>query len=392
MAKFRLPYAAGNVWMNSRYGTRTLNGVQEFHKGVDLVGTEKTIIAPCDGYIGWAGSINDKPSGGLTWQWGNYVRLETSDGYMIYLCHMASVAVKAGQRVNAGDKLGMEGSTGYSTGSHCHFEVRYAGKSIDPTPFLGISNVAGCYPVAKYNASQIPDIYKVGGLTFYRVKNPRLVYLDAKKSTMAGKNCCNANFFGNYKRGKVEYTLPRGVLVCDMGKYKIPSEVGQDIAHFISGGKLVYNCADNAADSEFRGKKVSTLIIPETGKPYVDDVIEVPANTKYAVSGVPVLRNGNDVDFYNYVVRQGWGADCVRNTYHNWLGVRNGEIWLITGKSAAKSGNMIYGMWFWDLVKDEGFEDVIKLDGGGSYYCRVGGKALSGSSGLRRINAYFCWD
>ena len=294
--------------------------------------------------------------------------------------------------MKAGDKLGMEGSTGYSTGSHCHFEVRYGGKSLDPTSLLGISNAAGCYPVAKYNAVQIPDTYKLGGLTFYRVKNPRLVYLDAKKSTMAGKNCCNANFFGNYKRGKVEYTLPRGVLVCDMGNYKIPSEVGQDIEHFISGGKLVYNCADNAADSEFRGKKVSTLIIPASGKPYIEDVSEVPTDTKYAVSGVPVVRNGNDVDFYNYVVRQGWGADCVRNTYHNWLGIRKGEIWLITGKSAAKSGNMIYGMWFWNLVKDEGFEDVIKLDGGGSYYCRVGGKALSGSSGLRRINAYFCWD
>ena len=67
-------------------------------------------------------------------------------------------------------------------------------------------------------------------------------------------------------------------------------------------------------------------------------------------------------------------------------------MWLITGKSSAKSGNMIYGMWFWNIVKEEGFSDIIKLDGGGSYFCRIGGRVLSGSGGTRAINAYFTWD
>ncbi len=145
--KLNLPYRSGTVRVSSAYGMRTLNGVQEMHKGVDLVGSDKTIIAPCDGWIGWAGYANDKAQGGHTHEWGNYVRLETSDGYKIYLCHMDSVSVRAYTRVKTGDVLGREGSTGKSTGSHCHFEVRKDGKSLDPTALLGIANRVGSYPV-----------------------------------------------------------------------------------------------------------------------------------------------------------------------------------------------------------------------------------------------------
>lgn len=145
--KLNLPYRTGTVRVSSPYGMRTTSGVREMHKGVDLVGSDKTIVAPCDGKIGWAGEYNDKLRGGNTWEWGKYIRIETEDGYKIYLCHMAAVAVKAGQAVKAGDVLGREGTTGKSTGSHCHFEVRYGGKSTDPTPMLGIANRAGSYPV-----------------------------------------------------------------------------------------------------------------------------------------------------------------------------------------------------------------------------------------------------
>lgn len=145
--KLELPYKTGTVRVTSPYGMRTLDGETAMHKGVDLVGSDKTIVAPCDGWIGWAGYANDKAQGGHTHEWGNYVRLETADGYKIYLCHMASVSVKAYTKVKAGDVLGREGSTGKSTGSHCHFEVRKDGKSTDPTPFLGIANRVGSYPV-----------------------------------------------------------------------------------------------------------------------------------------------------------------------------------------------------------------------------------------------------
>ena len=236
-----------------------------------------------------------------------------------------------------------------------------------------------------------PDDYKIGPLRFVRCRKPRLVYLDAAKNRIPGENACNADFFGNYRRNKTVYTLPRGNLVCDLGTYRVPEDAAQDLAQHIRAGKLRYGADVNAADSQFLGKNVSTLVIPATGKPYVEDLAKAPLDANYAVSGVPCVRNGDDVDWHAYVTKQVWPADTVRNAYHNWLGVRDGEVWLITGKSAARSGNMIYGMWFWDLVKDEGFDDVIKLDGGGSYFCRIGGKLMPGSSGTRQINAYFTW-
>lgn len=152
--KLMLPYKTGTVQVTSPYGMRTLDGVTAMHKGVDLVGSDKTIVSPCDGKIGWAGEYNDKDRGGHTWEWGNYIRIETESGYKIYLCHMATVAVKVGQAVKAGDVLGREGSTGKSTGSHCHFEVRYSGKSMDPTPYLGIANRVGTYPATTAQDSE----------------------------------------------------------------------------------------------------------------------------------------------------------------------------------------------------------------------------------------------
>lgn len=152
-----MPYRTGTVRLTSRYGTRTLEGVTEMHKGVDLCGTDKTIVAPCAGRVGWAGLYDDSASGGRTHEWGNYVRIETDGGYAVYLCHLDSVSVRAGQDVSAGDVLGIEGNTGSvwpkptsaadkTSGRHLHFEVRYAGKSLDPTPLLGIANRVGSYP------------------------------------------------------------------------------------------------------------------------------------------------------------------------------------------------------------------------------------------------------
>ena len=57
-------------------------------------------------------------------------------------------------------------------------------------------------------------------------------------------------------------------------------------------------------------------------------------------------------------------------TQRNWVGIRNNEIWLITGKTTTK--NYIQTKEIWNKIKDEKFEDVIALDGGGSYIFREG--------------------
>ena len=46
--KMNLPYKSGKVTLTSHFGWRTLNGQRDYHKGVDLSGTDKTLVAPCD--------------------------------------------------------------------------------------------------------------------------------------------------------------------------------------------------------------------------------------------------------------------------------------------------------------------------------------------------------
>lgn len=161
MSVLKLPYN-GRVNLTSPYGNRVLNGVPGWHAGIDLVGLDEKIIrAPCDGVIGVSTMIPQATDKTLTWQWGNYVRLDCADGMKIYMCHMDRRIAVAGQAVKVGDPLGIEGNTGYSFGSHCHFEVRPAGTSsgVDPTPYLGIKNAAGTYENAKeapVSASGVP--------------------------------------------------------------------------------------------------------------------------------------------------------------------------------------------------------------------------------------------
>lgn len=114
------------------------------HKGIDLVGLDDiTVYAPCDGTIGASAIISKENDTGSTWEWGNYVRIDTADGkYWVYLCHLALRSVAKGQKVTKGQKLGVMGSTGKSTGPHTHFEVRKKGTStaVDPSDVFGIPN------------------------------------------------------------------------------------------------------------------------------------------------------------------------------------------------------------------------------------------------------------
>lgn len=110
------------------------------HNGGDFVAlVDKTIYAPCDGVIGSSTRVYVEK----TAEWGNYIRLDTADGkYSIFFCHLASRSVIKGQKVKKGDKLGVMGNTGKSTGPHLHLEIRLKGTStrVDPFAFFGIPN------------------------------------------------------------------------------------------------------------------------------------------------------------------------------------------------------------------------------------------------------------
>ena len=142
-----LPYKSGAaVRVASPYGIRTdpFTGERDsWHGGIDLVSDgSKIISAVIGGEVLRSRMVTDKSN--RTWEWGNYVSVIGDDGFTYYYCHLASRLVAAGERVVAGQALGIEGSTGRSSGSHLHFEVRNAsGSSIDPTEILRIVNSDG---------------------------------------------------------------------------------------------------------------------------------------------------------------------------------------------------------------------------------------------------------
>ena len=115
----------------SGYGVRSdpFQGRSAMHAGIDLAGPAGTpIYATADAMVlksGWN-------SGG----YGNMVELEHGRGIQTRYAHMSQVLVRAGQAVKRGDLVGRMGSTGRSTGSHLHYEVRIDGRSVNPVPFM----------------------------------------------------------------------------------------------------------------------------------------------------------------------------------------------------------------------------------------------------------------
>lgn len=130
----------GEYDITSPFGPRTLeNGDKRIHKGIDCVGKDnKYIVVPTNGKIVSSQIITNKAN--PTWEWGNYVKMDDLNGYHLFFCHLNKRLVTAGQIVKKGQVIGVEGQTGYSFGSHLHFEVRRKSDnvSIDPIEYQKI--------------------------------------------------------------------------------------------------------------------------------------------------------------------------------------------------------------------------------------------------------------
>jgi len=100
-----------------------------FHAGVDIVAPKGApVAAAASGHVTWAARL----AGG----WGNLVVVAHADGVRTMYAHLSTIAVKVGQRVETGSRLGTVGATGDATGPHLHFEVRLRGAAVDPRPAL----------------------------------------------------------------------------------------------------------------------------------------------------------------------------------------------------------------------------------------------------------------
>ncbi len=103
-------------------------GVRKFHTGVDLAGPNHAAIRAADSgnvlYTGWYGG------------YGKVVIVSHGKGIATLYAHMSKTNVQVGQNISKGDIVGYEGTTGFSTGPHLHFEVRVDGKPNNPMSYL----------------------------------------------------------------------------------------------------------------------------------------------------------------------------------------------------------------------------------------------------------------
>jgi murein DD-endopeptidase MepM/ murein hydrolase activator NlpD len=126
----------GTRYISQPFGCSTLLGepyeprcpTRHIHQGIDLAGPYGSRIFAAD--AGIASTYSDG------YGYGNYVIIIHGNGYSTLYGHMASFAIRNGA-VGRGQVIGYEGSTGYSTGPHLHFEIRYQGTPVNPCLYLG---------------------------------------------------------------------------------------------------------------------------------------------------------------------------------------------------------------------------------------------------------------
>ncbi|WP_295154579.1 M23 family metallopeptidase [uncultured Brachyspira sp.] len=127
---FSIPTAITRISSVFGYRIHPITGVRTKHMGVDIPGRINTpVYAARKGKVVFAGY-----SGG----YGNLVIVRHDKGYTTYYGHLNSITTSVGASVGVGVMIGRMGSTGKSTGSHLHFEVRRNAVALNPADFIPI--------------------------------------------------------------------------------------------------------------------------------------------------------------------------------------------------------------------------------------------------------------
>jgi murein DD-endopeptidase MepM/ murein hydrolase activator NlpD len=117
-------------WISSSFGSRLspFSGSESFHAGIDIAkDAGSPIRATADGrviYAGWNGG------------YGKWVVIDHGNGIATVYGHNSELKVSPGQKVRRGTIIALMGSTGESTGPHCHYEVRIRGVAVNPMKYM----------------------------------------------------------------------------------------------------------------------------------------------------------------------------------------------------------------------------------------------------------------
>jgi N-acetylmuramoyl-L-alanine amidase CwlA len=188
----------------------------------------------------------------------------------------------------------------------------------------------------------------------------KIKVVDEKKQNIKENNYANAGFFANADSG----TIPVG--------------------HLVVGGKVITNAKTQADWLNTARHEHTTIVV------YSDDTvaviktadIESIQNVKYAISGIPIIRNGYKVSMDEIKSEGYFGNECYW-TWHGFLGVRHGKLVYVA--SETDFDMMPY------LMEVLGITDAIKLDGGGSFILH-NGKFRVATDENRKINNIITWE
>ncbi len=137
-----------NVTLTSSFGTRSdpFNGHRRMHQGIDIPGPLGTpVYATADGVVQRSGWANG---------YGNLVEINHGNGLETRYGHLSKLIAQPNERVRRGQLIGLMGSTGRSTGSHLHYEVRIAGGAVNPIPYIEGTNYELALAQAKAHDEQ----------------------------------------------------------------------------------------------------------------------------------------------------------------------------------------------------------------------------------------------
>ena len=158
-----------------------------------------------------------------------------------------------------------------------------------------------------------------------------------KKKSIDELNYANAGYFGRNANGE---TIPVGNLMID--------------------GRVITEAKSQADWLNTAGKKLTTLVVYNDNKAeflVTDSVSDIP-DVKYAISGIPIIKNGYRVSMED-IKKEGYFGNELYDTWHGFLGIRDSRIVYVAAKLDFEL--MVY------LLEVLGIKYAIKLDGGGSF-------------------------
>lgn len=195
----------------------------------------------------------------------------------------------------------------------------------------------------------------------------------------------NAGFFGTYHENGAAFTLPAAHLVCDFDTNdQYVTKYCQERGKF-KDNKFIFDASLFSYNNEFYKKSVTTLVI-KNNIPSIVELVKIETDYQYAISGVPIIRDGVDVSYNSFVLKQGWNSSSLYSTEHIFIGLKpnNNNIFIMGYKST--TNNLSSTSEGYNKFSALGFNNVIKLDGGGSAYMKYNNNIIKNTSENRLIN------